>query len=102
MEPVPKAEFSLVTRASSSAWIPELIAPAGHEFTETYIDFFASTLPRTVTGILGWLAGSFLIGAELTASNSRPVRPFHVAAWIEDFPGSKPTNNQKLATVPML
>jgi hypothetical protein len=26
-------------------------------------------------------------------------RPFHVAAWIEDFPGSKPTVKQKLAAV---
>jgi hypothetical protein len=31
MEPISKAEFSIVTRASSSAWIPELIAAAGPE-----------------------------------------------------------------------
>jgi site-specific recombinase XerC len=30
------------------------------------------------------------------------VRPFHVAAWIEDFPGSKPTVKLKLAAVRML
>jgi site-specific recombinase XerD len=30
------------------------------------------------------------------------VRPFHVAAWIEDFPGSKPTIKLKLAAVRML
>ena len=36
-------------------------------------------------------------GLELKA-----VRPFHVAAWIEDFPGSKPTIKQKLAAVRML
>ena len=40
---LPKAEFSIVTRASSSAWIPELIASAGAQVTETYIDFFTST-----------------------------------------------------------
>src|SRR3979490_1525475 len=44
MELVPKAEFSIVTRASSKAWIPELIASAGPEVTETYIDFFTSTI----------------------------------------------------------
>jgi hypothetical protein len=44
MELVPKAEFSIVTRASSKAWIPELIAAAGPEVTETYIDFFTSTI----------------------------------------------------------
>jgi hypothetical protein len=46
MELVPKAEFSIVTRASSSAWIPELIAAAGPEVTETYIDFFTSTIRK--------------------------------------------------------
>jgi hypothetical protein len=43
MELVPKAEFSIVTRASK-AWIPELIAATGPEVTETYIDFFTSTI----------------------------------------------------------
>jgi hypothetical protein len=31
MELVPMAEFTIVTRSSSSAWIPELIAAAGVE-----------------------------------------------------------------------
>ena len=39
MELVPKAEFSIVTRANK-AWIPELIAAADPEITETYIAFF--------------------------------------------------------------
>ena len=96
MELVPKAEFSIVTRASK-AWIPELIAAAGPEVTETYIDFLP---PRSATGnrqayaracwqFFDWCAAH---GLELTT-----VRPFHVAAWIEDFPGSKPTVKQKLA-----
>ncbi len=36
MKLVPKAEFSIVTRASK-AWIPDLIAAAGPEVTETYM-----------------------------------------------------------------
>jgi hypothetical protein len=44
MELIPKAEFSIVTRASSSAWIPELIVAAGPQVTETYIDFFTATI----------------------------------------------------------
>jgi site-specific recombinase XerD len=43
---------------------------------------------------LDWCAAR---GLQLTT-----VRPFHVAAWIEDFPGSKPTIKQKLAAVRML
>lgn len=46
MELVPKAEFSIVTRASSKGWIPELIAAAGFEVTETYIDFFHRDDPK--------------------------------------------------------
>ena len=43
MELVPKAEFSIVTRANK-AWIPELIAAAGPEVTETYIAFFTTAI----------------------------------------------------------
>ena len=57
-----------LNRRSPSAWIPELIAAAGPEVTETYIDFFT---PRSATEIPGLLtrglAGSFLIGAPLMA-----------------------------------
>ena len=100
---VPKAEFLIVTRASSKAWIPELIAAAGREVTETYIDFFTATIrnrntraayARACWQFFDWCAAH---GLELTT-----VRPFHVAAWIEDFPGSKPTIKQKLAAVRML
>ena len=44
MEPIPKAEFSIVTRTSAKAWLPALIASAGPEVTETYIDFFTATI----------------------------------------------------------
>ena len=86
MELVPMAEFTIVTRSSSSAWIPELIAAAGSEVTETYIDFFTSTnrnrntraaYARACWQFFEWCAAHSL---ELTT-----VRPFHVAAWIEDL-----------------
>ena len=103
MELIPKPEFSIVTRTSSKAWIPELIAAAGAQVTETYIDFFTATIrnrntrqayARACWQFFDWCAAH---GLELTT-----VRPFHVAAWIEDFPGSKPTIKQKLAAVRML
>ena len=46
MELVPKAEFSIVTRANK-AWIPELIAAASPEVTETYIAFFHCHDPQS-------------------------------------------------------
>jgi hypothetical protein len=61
------AEFTIVTCSSSSAWIPELIAAAGPEVTETYIDFFTSTIRNRNTRAAYGLAGSFLNGAPLMA-----------------------------------
>ena len=72
MELVPMAEFTIVTRSSSSAWIPELIAAAGAQVTETYIDFFTSTIRnRNTRAVTPGHAGSFLTGAARTAWNSR-------------------------------
>jgi hypothetical protein len=50
---------------------------------------------------------SLLISRSVTlafepAAVPRPPKQFHVAAWIEDFPGSKPTVKLKLAAVRML
>jgi hypothetical protein len=76
---------------------------AGPEVTETYIDFFTSTIrnrntraayARACWQFFEWCAAHSLV---LTT-----VRPFHVAAWIEDFPESKPTIKLKLAAVRML
>src|SRR3984957_13960973 len=81
MELVHMAEFTIVTRSSSSAWIPELIAAAGPAVTETYIDFFTSSIrnrntraayARACWQFFDWCAAH---GLELTT-----VRPFHVAA----------------------
>src|SRR6202040_3087676 len=98
MELVPKAEFSIVTRTSASAWIPELIAASGPEVTETYIDFFTATIRNRNTRLayaracwqfFDWCRAH---GLELTT-----VRPFHVAAWIEDFQGpNRPLSKSSL------
>jgi hypothetical protein len=36
-----------VTRNSSKAWLPELVAAAGPEVTEAYIDFFTANNPQS-------------------------------------------------------
>ena len=75
MELIPKAEFSMVTRASSKAWIPELIAAAGPEVTETYIDFFTSTIrnrntraayARACWQFFDWYPGIWRLSTRLT------------------------------------
>jgi integrase/recombinase XerD len=78
-------------------------AAAGPEVTETYVDFFTAAIrnrntraayARACWQFFDWCAAH---GLELTT-----VRPFRVAAWIEDFPGSKSTIKLKLAAVRML
>jgi hypothetical protein len=60
--------LKMVARSSSSAWIPELIAASGPEVTETYIDFFTSTIRTGTLELLTLgLAGSFLTSAALMA-----------------------------------
>src|ERR1700736_6762824 len=91
MELVPKAEFSIITRVSSSAWIPELIAAAGPEVTETYIDFFTSAIRnRNTRAAYARACWQFFDSCAANALKLTTVRPFHVAAWIEDFPGTWP------------
>jgi hypothetical protein len=103
MELVPMAEFTIVTRSSSSAWIPQLIAAAGPEVAETYIDFFTSTIRnRNTRAAYARACWQFFEWCGTHVLQLKNVRPFHVAAWIEDFPGSKPTIKQKLAAVRML
>jgi hypothetical protein len=46
LEEILNEYISIVTRASK-AWIPELIASAGAEVTETYIDFFTVKKGKT-------------------------------------------------------
>jgi integrase/recombinase XerD len=92
-----------ITPNNSQNDIPDLSIFRCGEVTESYIDFFTATIrnrntraayARACWQFFDWCAAH---GLELTT-----VRPFHVAAWIEDFPGSKPTIKLKLAAVRML
>jgi len=92
MELVPKAEFSIVTRASSKAWIPELIAAAGLEVTETLIDVLTAKIrnrkrekrfnsvaaPETDQAhskpVLGTLAEKFTLRLALNSLSDRYVK----------------------------
>jgi hypothetical protein len=74
MELVPKAEFSIVTRASK-AWIPGADRCCRPEVTETYIDFFTSTIRNRNTRAASGLAGAML------QRISPPRCRMHLSAW---------------------
>ena len=67
------------------------------------IDFFTATIRNRNTRLAYARAcWQFFDWCGAHGLELRSVRPFHVAAWIEDFPGSKPTVKLKLAALRML
>ncbi len=77
-------------------WIPELIAAAGPEVAETYIDFFTSTIcnRNTRAAYARGLLAVFLTGARLMASSSRPCYrsrwPLGLSTFLDP---NRPLNN---------
>src|SRR6201987_1646216 len=92
-----------VTRRSAFAWVPDLVAAAGPRATEAYIEFFTATIRNRNTRLAYARACyQFFHWARENGLTLDTVRPFHVAAYIEQMPGSKPTIKQKLAAIRML
>ena len=95
--------FGIVTRSSASAWVPELVAAAGPRATDAYIEFFTATIRNRNTRLAYARACyQFFHWCQENGLTLDTVRPFHVAAYIEQMPGSKPTIKQKLAAIRML
>ena len=94
---------SVVTRRSASTWVPDLVAAAGPRATDVYIEFFTATIRNRNTRLAYARACyQFFHWARENGLTLDTVRPFHVAAYIEQMPGSKPTIKQKLAAIRML
>src|ERR1700752_3078679 len=93
----------VVTRRSASAWVPDLVAAAGPRATDAYIEFFTATIRNRNTRLAYARACyQFFHWCQENGLTLETVRPFHVAAYIEQMPGSKPTIKQKLAAIRML
>ena len=93
----------VVTRRSASAWVPDLVAAAGPRATDAYIEFFTATIRNRNTRLAYARACyQFFYWCQENGLALDTVRPFHVAAYIEQMPGSKPTIKQKLAAIRML
>jgi hypothetical protein len=83
--------------------VPELVASAGPRATDAYIEFFIATIRNRNTRLAYARACyQFFHWARENGLALDTVRPFHVAAYIEQMPGSKPTIKQKLAAIRML
>lgn len=83
--------------------LPALIADAGEGASRRFIEFFTANIRNKNTRMayiralglfLGWCEGRGLALGD--------IQPVHVAAYVEQHPGSKPTVKQHLAAIRML
>jgi site-specific recombinase XerC len=106
-------ELATVATLAESGKLPMLNWPkvtsksrdsaAGPRATDAYIEFFTATIRNRNTRLACERACyQFLYWARENGLTLDTVRPFHVAAYIEQMPGSKQAIKQKLAAIRML
>ena len=76
----------VVTRSSASAWVPDLVAAPGPRATDAYIEFFTATIRNRNTRLAYARACyRFFDWCQENGLTLDTVRPFHVAAYIEQI-----------------
>jgi site-specific recombinase XerD len=81
----------------------DVAGDVGPRATDAYIEFFTATIGNRNTRVAYARACyQFFHWCQENGLTLDTVRPFHVAAYIEQMPGSKPTIKQKLTAIRML
>lgn len=92
-----------VITSLSAPLLPALIAREDERTAERFIDFFAVTIRNKNTRAAYMRAvGQFLNWCENRDTRLGDIKPYIVAAYIEQHPGSIPTVKQHLAAINML
>jgi len=79
-----------LNRSSASAWVPDLVAATGPRATDASIEFFTATIRNRNTRLAYARACyQFFHWCQENGLTLETVRLFHVAAYIEQMPGSK-------------
>ena len=83
--------------------LPPLIAREGEHAGRRFVEFFTANIRNRNTRMAYMRAlGPFLSWCEARGLSLRDIQPVHVAAYVEQHPGSKPTVKQHLAAIRML
>lgn len=83
--------------------LPAVIADAGERASRRFVEFFTANIRNKNTRMAYMRAlGPFLSWCEARGLSLRDIQPVHVAAYVEQHPGSKPTVKQHLAAIRML
>jgi integrase/recombinase XerD len=83
--------------------LPVMITNAGESASRRFIEFFTANIRNKNTRMAYMRAlGPFLAWCEERGLELRDIQPMHVAAYIEQHQGAKPTVKQHLAAIRML
>jgi site-specific recombinase XerD len=98
-----RQDAGLQTRTQGAGRIPSLISDAGRETTESFVEFFASTIPNrnTRTAYLQAVT-QFSDWCEERKLSLKAVSPIVLAAYREQHTGSLPTIKQHFSALRML
>lgn len=92
-----------VISSKDAPMLPSLIAREDTKTAERFIDFFAVTIRNANTrAAYARAVGQFLAWCESRGVTLGEIKPFLVAAYIEQHPGAVPTVKQHLAAINML
>jgi integrase/recombinase XerD len=83
--------------------LPVVIANAGENASRRFVEFFTANIRNKNTRMAYMRAlGPFLSWCERRGLTLSSIQPVHVAAYVEQHTGSKPTVKQHLAAIRML
>ena len=102
---VPVSDRPMVLSVGGSPLVPVLVADLGEQAAWRYVEFFTANIRNPNTRrAYARACGRFLAWCGSRGLALPAVRPFHVAAWIEQLQGevSAPSVKQQLAAVRML
>lgn len=83
--------------------LPAVIVNAGENASRRFVEFFTANIRNKNTRMAYMRAlGPFLSWCEGKGLALGDIQPVHIAAYVEQHPGSKPTVKQHLAAIRML
>ena len=83
--------------------MPLIVAGAGDRASERFVEFFTAHIRnRNTRAAYARAVSRFFSWCDTFGLTLEAIRPVHVAAYIEQHPGSKPTVKQALAAIRML
>src|SRR5208337_34522 len=83
--------------------VPAILANAGENAATKFLEFFAARIRNLNTReAYARACAQFLAWSEQHVNDIRAITPMHVAAYIEQHPGSPQTIKQHLAAIKML